>query len=296
MYRTLLFFVCICLLILKATGQDTLPDFKIIHRGSNRVFISWVNPYGNTIHQLSIQRSAEPSRNFRTILTLPDPSVPQNGFVDSKAADNRSFYRLYILLDSGRYVFSKVKRPVLDTSRIVAEPAALAMEEKPELNPANDNKEEQQMGKTPSVKAKEIPERIIFVKKRDTLIAEIRERSIKRYKDSVAIKTKDTISYNTPDTLIIRPFVPKEVFKPSRFIFTDKEGNVKMVLPDADTKKYAVRFLDEDNSLLFEIKKIASTDLTIDKTNFLRAGWFKFELFEDEQLKEKNKLYLSKQF
>jgi hypothetical protein len=296
MYRLLLFFVCMMLLVSGAAGQDTLPDFKLIHRGNNKVFVSWVNAYSDTIRQLSIQRSAEPNRNFRTILTLPDPTAPQNGFVDSKALDNRSFYRLYILLDSGRYVFSKVKRPVLDTSRVIAEPMALPTEEKPEVIAANNNKEERPIAKTAPVKPKEIPERIIFVKKRDTLIAEIGERSIKRYKDSVAIKTKDTISYNTPDTLIIRPFVPKEVFKPSRYIFTDKEGNVKMVLPEADTKKYAVRFFDEDNSLLFEIKKIASPDLIIDKTNFLRAGWFKFELYEDEQLKEKNKLYLSKQF
>ncbi len=294
MYRTFLFFICIGLLVVKAKSQDTLPDFKIIHRGNNKVFISWVNLYGSTIHQLSIQRSAEPNRNFRTILTLPDPTVPQNGFVDAKAADNRSFYRLYILLDSGRYVFSKVKRPVLDTSKIIAEPAALTAGEASETNPANIK--EAQLGKAMPVQPKEIRERIIYIKKRDTLIAEIGERSIKRYKDSVAIKTKDTISYNTPDTLIIRPFVPKEVFKPSRYIFTDKEGNVKMVLPDVDTKKYAVRFFDEDNSILFEIKKIGSTDLIIDKTNFLRAGWFKFELYEDEQLKEKNKLYLSKQF
>jgi hypothetical protein len=295
MYRTLLFFICFGLLVLKAKGQDTLPDFKIIHRGNNKVFISWINAYGGTIHQLSIQRSVEPNRNFRTILTLPDPTVPQNGFVDGKAADNRSFYRLYILLDSGRYVFSKIKRPVLDTSKITTEPAAAAPEEKLEAKPTN-NKEEQLIAKAVTAKPKEIPERIIFVKRRDTLIAQIGERSIKRYKDSVAIRTKDTISYNTPDTLVIRPFVPKEVFKPSRYIFTDKEGNVKMVLPDADTKKYAVLFFEEDNSVLFEIKKIASTNLIIDKTNFLRAGWFKFELYEDEQLKEKNKIYLSKQF
>jgi len=36
--------------------------------------------------------------------------------------------------------------------------------------------------------------------------------------------------------------------------------------------------------------------LTLDKSNFIHAGWFKFELYEDGQLKEKNKLLIPKDF
>ena len=36
--------------------------------------------------------------------------------------------------------------------------------------------------------------------------------------------------------------------------------------------------------------------LKIDKSNFYRAGWFKFELYEDGKLMGKNKFYLEKDF
>lgn len=282
MYRTLGILLFICFGMLQANSQDTLPDFQLVHKGNNKVVISWVSKYGSSIRQISIQRSAENYRNFRTILTLPDPTVFQNGFVDTKAPDNKSFYRLYILLEGGKYLFSKVKRPVLDTSKtldaasIVADQKIVSMVDVKIPNTAAD--------------------RMVYIIRSDTLIAQIGERSIKKYKDSVAIRTKDTISYNGPDTLIIRPFVPKEVFKPSRYVFTDKDGNIKLILPDAVTKKYTVKFMDEDNSVFFEIKQITSPDLVIDKANFLKAGWFKFELYEDAKLKEKNKLYISKDF
>jgi hypothetical protein len=47
---------------------------------------------------------------------------------------------------------------------------------------------------------------------------------------------------------------------------------------------------------LFELKNINEPALTLDKTNFLHSGWFKFELYNDEKLVEKNKFYLAKEF
>ena len=38
------------------------------------------------------------------------------------------------------------------------------------------------------------------------------------------------------------------------------------------------------------------TALTLDKTNFYHAGWFTFELYNDEKLVEKHKFYLAKDF
>src|SRR4029077_20823979 len=67
------------------------------------------------IRQISIQRSFDSLKNFKTILTVPDPSNPQNGYADSKADNDHMFYRLYILLDKGVYLFSDTKRAVWDT-------------------------------------------------------------------------------------------------------------------------------------------------------------------------------------
>jgi hypothetical protein len=293
-----------------ASAQDTLPAFTLVNKGSSRIIISWNNPYGKSIHQLSIQRSADSSKNFRSILTLPDPTVPQNGYVDTKPLNDRQFYRLYILLDSGKYVFSKAKRPVTDTVRVKepqkeSKPATLPVNEAPKADSDKTNiteeakpkeSEKKEIVKPEPVKPKEIPERIIYIKKRDTLIGQMGERSVRRFRDSVSVRTKDTLSYNTADTIVIKPFVPKEVYKPSKYVFTEKDGNVKIALPMAAEKKYTIKFFDELNTPVMEVKQIKDSVLTLDKSNFIHAGWFRFELFEDGVLKEKHKLFIPKDF
>ena len=85
-------------------------------------------------------------------------------------------------------------------------------------------------------------------------------------------------------------------FVPSPFVYTNKEGYVFINLPDAPQKKYSLKFFEEDGSFLFEIKNIKDKGLTLDKANFYHAGWFNFELYNDEKLVEKHKFYLSKMF
>ncbi|RYY22920.1 MAG: hypothetical protein EOO04_14985, partial [Chitinophagaceae bacterium] len=103
-------------------AQDTLPAFSAFSRGGGRNLISWVNNFP-VVTQLNIQRSADSTKNFKTILTVPDPSLPQNGFVDTKAPPGNLFYRLFIVLDSGKYVFSKSRRAVPDTGTSTGFPA-----------------------------------------------------------------------------------------------------------------------------------------------------------------------------
>lgn len=301
---------------LVAAAQDTLPRFTLVNKGNNRIIVSWSNRYGDSIRQLTIQRSFDSTKNFKSILTLPDPTVPQNGYADTKATNDHMYYRLYILLDSGQYIFSKSKKPVLDTTRIREISKQIKLPEQPlpepvrpdtgNLNatiparvapiPVVKETEKKPVVKAAPVKPKEIPDRIVYIKKRDTLIAQVGERSLKHFRDSLAYKTKDTVSFNTADTLVIKPFVPKEVYKPSKFVFTEKDGNVKILLPLAGEKKYTIKFFDEFNLPALEIKQIKDPVLTLDKSNFIHAGWFKFELYEDGQLKEKNKFFIPKDF
>lgn len=88
----------------------------------------------------------------------------------------------------------------------------------------------------------------------------------------------------------------KPDFVPSFYVYTNRDGYVFINLPDAHKKKYHIRFYEEDGSFLFEIKSIKEPALTLDKINFIHAGWFGFELFNDETLVEKNKFYLAKEF
>lgn len=110
-------------------------------------------------------------------------------------------------------------------------------------------------------------------------------------KNSLIDNPKDSVN------ITIKPVVPKKPeFVPSFYVYTNKDGYVFINLPDADKKKYHIKFYEEDDSFLFEIKSIKEPALTLDKTNFMHAGWFKFELYNDEKLVEKNKFYLAKEF
>jgi hypothetical protein len=90
--------------------------------------------------------------------------------------------------------------------------------------------------------------------------------------------------------------IKKPDFVPSFYVYTNKDGYVYINLPDAEKQKYRIRFYEEDESFLFELKNIRHAGLTLDKTNFMHAGWFHFELFNDEKLVEKHKFYLAKEF
>ena len=289
-------------------AQDTLPKFSVTTRGNNRILVNWNNNY-KSVAQISIQRSIDSLRNFKTILSVPDPNVPQNGFVDTKAPAPNMFYRLFIVLDSGKYLFSVAKRPVLDTSKIVEK---VAVDKNPIVT--NNNKRviidnsltssdaekirEKLENRTvdSSTIAKPIPEKFFTVKKRDTVLYQISEKKFKAFRDSLVSKTKDTLVFRSADTILIKPFVPKEVYKPSIYVFTEKDGNINISLPDVANKHYSIKFFDDKNEPLFEIIRVKESPLLLDKSNFLHAGWFKFELYEEGKLKEKHKFMIPKEF
>jgi hypothetical protein len=265
-----------------ADSQDTLPKFTVLNKGNERIVVSWTNPYDQRIRQLSIQRSFDSLKAYKTILTVPDPTVLQNGYVDSKATNDHMFYRLYILLDSGKYIFSASKRPVLDT-------AVSKVPDLPVMLPRDTRGDE-------TKNTTGVLERMIYVKKRDSIIGVIPEKSLKTYREYLQSTTKDTIAMKSPDTLLIRPFVPKEFYRPSKFVYTEKDGNIRISLADAATKKYSLKFFDESNVEIFEIDKIREPILILDKTNFLHSGWFNFEIYDDGKLKEKHRLFVPKDF
>ncbi len=211
-------------------AQDTLPNFSVRNIGNKRVIVGWVNNYPVT-KQISIQRSFDSLKNYKTIVSVTDPSAIQNGFADTKAPSSNMFYRLFVNLDKGEFFFTQPKRPTQDTS----------------------------VGKT--------------------------------VENPVAKK---------PETNIVaganKPVVKKPDFVPSFYVYTNKDGYVFINLPDADRKKYHIKFFEEDDNLLFELKHIKETALTLDKTNFIHSGWFKFELYNEDHLVEKNKFYLPKDF
>jgi hypothetical protein len=351
-----------------AKAQDTLPGFTASLKSGGKVLISWRNGYPS-VNQISIQRSADSLRNFTTLLTVPDPQIPENGFVDSKPGSTKMYYRIFILFPNSKYMFTKSRRPVLEH---VEQPTASAKqihggkqktgqsqskqkqvvpvasasqtdvvetgqsataansanisktepstptvkpveeEEKYLILPKIDNSRIYYMMDNSSMKKPSVTnpgkiksptiavEKILFVKRRDTVIMQLEGNQVRRFSDSLVKQTKDTLYFVNADTLQIKPFVevykePREVYKISPYVFTAKDGNISIALPDCKTKKYFVAFFEPDNTPVMEVKDIKDPMLIIDKTNFGHAGWFRFELYEDGKLKEKNKFLIPRE-
>lgn len=302
------------LLSINTLAQDTLPKFNAYTRGADKVIISWTNHYP-IVNQISIQRSTDSLKFFKTILTVPDPTVPQNGYLDAKGAHPKMFYRLFIVLDSGKYIFTNSQRPGLDT-------ASRTDGQRAEIMPENNARQRVVIAENMAPKEAELvkekiqeavkkaeprtpvavekpkpapePERFFIIKKRDTVLMQLPEKAFRKFRDSIVLRTQDTITFRSLDTILIKPFVPKEVYRPSKFIYTDNSGNVVISLPDSRNNQYAVKFFEDDKTFIFDIKQVKEPYLVVDKSNFLHAGWFRFELYEDGKMKEQHKFYIPK--
>lgn len=132
------------------------------------------------------------------------------------------------------------------------------------------------------------------------LLLKLEKLRFRKFKDSIATKTKDTLFMDAENRVSIHSYHPNyQVQKATdRFpgpVFINAKGYVALHLPLVKTHHYRISFFDADNKHLFDIKQIKETDLVLDKTNFIHAGWFSFELYEDDVLKEKNRLFLQKE-
>ncbi len=83
-------------------------------------------------------------------------------------------------------------------------------------------------------------------------------------------------------------------FVPSKFVYTGKDNNVILNLPGAAGRKFSIKFYDENEKPVFEISSIKEPYLILEKVNFLHAGWFNYQLFDNDILLEKFKFYIPK--
>jgi hypothetical protein len=297
----IILFLLIYLFSGSSLAQDTLPKFTVATRGANKIFISWTNTF-ETVSQISIQRSSDSTKNFKTILTVPDPRVRQNGFVDSKAQTPFMFYRLFIVMEGGKYLFSKSSRPFRDTAR-AAQQAVVSINGNgnkrilfSEAIPADQTEQLKLSLKQNAAEENNATPRTYILKKGETALRNINESDFKNFYDSIVQKTKDTLVFKTVDTILIKAFVPKVIYRPSQYVYTEKDGNIAISLTDAAKKQYSIKFFEENETELFEIKHVKDAFITLDKANFLHAGWFWFELYEEGKLKEKHRFYIPKDF
>lgn len=262
-------------------AQDTLPRFTV-RNVNGKVILSWVNQFP-VIRQLSIQRSADSLKGFRTILTLPDPSSVTNGFLDNNAPDTASFYKLYILLDSGKYVFSKAQKPHK------AQPQAVVKKEENKVPDISAGTPAYNTGNAVSAAG-------IAAGTANAVTSQDAQPDpvlpSKQYQPETAqvINKKRSDGLRADTVVMVRP----ETFTPSGFVYTNPSGNITVVVPVDKRGQYTIKFFDDNGDEIFQVANIKEHIFSIDKSNFMRSGWYKFELYDNNVLREKNKVLVPK--
>jgi hypothetical protein len=251
--------------ILHAQGNLNMAISKL---ADDKVRIEWQNPYDDSIVQINVQRSWDSARNFMTIFVPLSPELPVNGYVDQTDGYNARYYRIFYVLADGRFFFTKSKRNSTGSD---------FTSEIPEDKAADKNF-------------------LIVIHDDDTVIAQLNYDGYKRFRDSIVNYTRDTLYSLTDADVLIRYYNNNIRWIPSTHIFTTTDGYVQVYLTDALQKNYHLRFYDEFHKLLFTIQHIPEPQFLLDKTDFLHAGWFYFELLEDNKVRERNKFYIPKDF
>ena len=251
---------CICLILIgisvatELQGQsDSLPQFSLTER-NGIVFIGWNNPF-KEITQLIIQRSGDSSKFFKSIMSMPDPSAISNGYVDKKEGAAQQYYRIFYVLPGGRYTFTAARKPLhIEDKKIINihPPDSVSPTTIAQFNPLD------------SIKKK-------------GLIQQIGKKEDQR-------ETNPGLKLEISD--------PKLIFEPSAFIFSNEEGNLILLLPEAEKRHYHLHVFKDDGTPVFKMRNISERYLLVDRSNFYQSGWFKFELFEGALIKEKNRFFI----
>lgn len=326
-------FYFICLIVpFTLAAQKALPDFSVRSMNKGKVQISWVNPYNNNCIQLMVQRSYDSLKFFKTIFTAQSPQLPQNGYIDNGVmAGVKTFYRIFYVLSDNNYFFTKSKIPGIEeaviTENIIPKknkPDSSTRETYANVITETTVKEkidsEEVIEALPNTKklptdlitsnnlniknkiaapvVKPVEKKFISVYKasKDSFLMRFEIGEYKKFRDSIVNNTKDTLYFLNATEVLIKPFYVKPVWKPSMYVFTDDRGYVNIQLPLTKQHHYKIIFTDSSGLAVFEIKHVKEEELFLDKVNFIHAGWFNFELFEDEKIKEKNKVFISKEF
>jgi len=260
----------ISLTVLSASGQNVLPAISVKNL-NGKIIVSWLNEYKKPIQNIFIQRSYDSLKNYSTIGTVLNPQNTENGYPDANPPYNKMYYRITITFEGGTYVTGPATRPVKE----IYEPepidiTAIPEESEEKLDASNDKDSDSNTG---------------LSKKNDF------------QPEAKSISSKNTQSKDNSVVPIKTITPPKKIIEtayPSARVYTSKQNFVVIHIAEAITRKYHIRFYDENEKMAFEVKKITEDFLYLEKSNFVHSGWFRFEIYEDGILFEKNKVFIGK--
>ncbi len=323
MNRLMLFFFL--LISLKINAQETLPNFRVTQLSENKVRVYWKNSFANCT-QITIQKSYDSLKYFKTIFSSLSPELPENAYVDNDyLPELKIYYRILYVIDDGIFAFTlsktpsksvniqnEILKPKIEESiklfRLITINKPLISKKDSSLivEKNNSNKEKEttkielkKIHILDSIVATPLPTKRMFVIYKgviDSLFTIIDEYAFSKFKDSIISKTKDTLYAYENDIIVWKKFIPDPIWQASEFVYTAPKGFVIIQLPLYKKHKYKLICFNENKEELFRIKQIKTDYLMLEKSNFNKAGWFSFELYEDDKLKEKNKFFIQADF
>lgn len=265
---------------MNAFAQDTLPRISVKNR-SGRVVVSWTNPFPDVV-LINIQRSSDSLKNFKTILGVADPGSVTNGYLDAKAPDTKQFYRLYVQQSGGRYFFTDAYRPVLDTIKPKPKQTPAQAKTAPATKPPS----------SPSESAKQEPE---APQPAPIENAGQEGQSFRPEKNSSQkVKFSNTKPLGADSARVVSVPV-KEMKPPPVYVFVNSLGQVVIIIPEDKKNLYTLKFITETGVPAFTLHKIRDSHLTLEKTNFHTAGWYRCELYENDKYRDKFRVYIPKE-
>lgn len=78
------------------------------------------------------------------------------------------------------------------------------------------------------------------------------------------------------------------------FIRRERNGDLVIAIPNVARERYKIRFFDDDNHFLFEVRQIRDPLLIVEKYNFQHTGSFQYELYRENVLIERNTFLIRK--
>jgi hypothetical protein len=281
MLKPLFYIVLLNALWVNTFAQDTLPKISVKHK-QGKVIVSWVNPYADVV-LINIQRSADSLKNFKTILSVADPSAVTNGFLDGKAPDLKHFYRLYVQREGGKYFFTDSRKPTPDTAK-----------PKPKTPPAAEKTTAPKTAAPPPVDP--APTKPIQTQNGSGgEVSDPRNPNFKPEKNSSQkVKFSNTKSPEANNNKVAQAPV-REMKPPPVYIFVNSIGQVIVITPEDKKSLYTVKFVTESSGQpALTLAKIKDSHITLDKTNFHSSGWYKCEIYENEKYRSNLRVFIPK--
>lgn len=95
-------------------------------------------------------------------------------------------------------------------------------------------------------------------------------------------------THNSPKNTLYDEQDTALMYRHSGIVRHERNGDIVITAPADAIGRYRIRFFDEKEELLFEIRQIRDTLLIVEKYNFGHAGSFRYELYRGSSLVEKS--------